>query len=140
MAGAVRSQPGRHRGEPQPDNRRGAPARTLGGVSGASGRVLQVACARPVSATAEPVAGHATSAEPAAPAGSFQQCVISKESGGDAQVMNGSGHYGLYQFSYSSWAAAGGSPADFGNASAAEQTAGVRRSLRPERDIAVGAV
>ena len=35
--------------------------------------------------------------------------------------MNGSGHYGLYQFSYSAWAAAGGNPADFGNASAAEQ-------------------
>jgi LysM repeat protein len=74
-----------------------------------------------VSPTAEPVAGHAISAEPAAPAGSFQQCVISRESGGDAQVMNGSGHYGLYQFSYSAWAAAGGNPADFGNASAAEQ-------------------
>jgi len=74
-----------------------------------------------VSATTEPVAGHAISAEPAAPAGSFQQCVISTESGGDAQAMNGSGHYGLYQFSYSTWAAAGGNPADFGNASAAEQ-------------------
>jgi hypothetical protein len=60
-------------------------------------------------------------AQPAAPAGSFQQCVISRESGGNAQVMNGSGHYGLYQFSYSSWVAAGGNPADFGNASVAAQ-------------------
>jgi Transglycosylase-like domain/LysM domain len=56
-----------------------------------------------------------------APAGSFQECVISRESGGDAQVTNGSGHYGLYQFSYSAWVAAGGSAADFGNASVAEQ-------------------
>ncbi len=73
--------------------------------------------------TTEPAAGQAisASAEPAAPAGSFQQCVIAAESGGNAQVMNASGHYGLYQFSYSSWTAAGGNPADFGNASAAEQ-------------------
>jgi Tfp pilus assembly protein FimV len=68
----------------------------------------------------EPEAAEATSPEPAV-SGSFQQCVISRESGGDAQVMNGSGHYGLYQFSYSSWVAAGGNPADFGNASVAEQ-------------------
>jgi LysM repeat protein len=53
--------------------------------------------------------------------GSFQQCVISAESGGNSQVMNSSGHYGLYQFSSSTWAAYGGNPADFGNASVAEQ-------------------
>jgi LysM repeat protein len=53
---------------------------------------------------------------------SFQQCVIQHESGGNAQVMNSSGHYGLYQFSQSSWDAAGGNPADFGHASAAEQS------------------
>jgi hypothetical protein len=35
--------------------------------------------------------------------------------------MNGSGHYGLYQFSDAAWVASGGNPADFGNASAAEQ-------------------
>jgi hypothetical protein len=52
---------------------------------------------------------------------SFQACVIERESGGNSQVMNGSGHYGLYQFSASTWAAYGGSPADFGNASVAEQ-------------------
>jgi LysM repeat protein len=56
-----------------------------------------------------------------APGGSFGQCVIARESGGNAQVMNASGHYGLYQFSASTWAAYGGSPADFGNASVAEQ-------------------
>ena len=52
---------------------------------------------------------------------SFQQCVISRESGGNSQVMNGSGHYGLYQFSASTWAAYGGSSSSFGNASVAEQ-------------------
>jgi LysM repeat protein len=75
----------------------------------------------PAPVTAQPVAEEDASMEPAAPAGSFQQCVISAESGGNAQVMNGSGHYGLYQFSYSSWVAAGGNPADFGDASVAEQ-------------------
>jgi LysM repeat protein len=72
-------------------------------------------------ASAQAASAQAASAQATAPAGSFQQCVISRESGGDAQVMNGSGHYGLYQFSYSSWTAAGGNPADFGKASAAEQ-------------------
>ena len=55
------------------------------------------------------------------PGGSFGQCVIARESGGQAQVMNATGHYGLYQFSASTWAEYGGSPADFGNASVAEQ-------------------
>ncbi|HTP17223.1 MAG TPA: transglycosylase family protein [Streptosporangiaceae bacterium] len=63
----------------------------------------------------------AAPAQAAAPAGSFRQCVISRESGGNAQVMNGSGHYGLYQFSYPAWVASGGSSADFGHASVAEQ-------------------
>jgi LysM repeat protein len=53
--------------------------------------------------------------------GSFQECVINAESGGDSQVMNSSGHYGLYQFSASTWAEYGGDPADFGDASVAEQ-------------------
>jgi nucleoid-associated protein YgaU len=53
--------------------------------------------------------------------GSFQACVIERESGGNSQVMNSSGHYGLYQFSASTWAGYGGNPADFGNASVAEQ-------------------
>lgn len=53
--------------------------------------------------------------------GSFQSCVIARESGGNSQVMNSSGHYGLYQFSASTWAAYGGNPASFGNASVAEQ-------------------
>jgi len=73
------------------------------------------------SAPTETAAVQVAPAGPATSAGSFQECVISRESGGDAQVMNGSGHYGLYQFSYSAWVAAGGNPADFGNASVAEQ-------------------
>jgi LysM repeat protein len=56
-----------------------------------------------------------------APGGSFGSCVIARESGGNSQVMNSSGHYGLYQFSESTWVAYGGSAADFGHASAAEQ-------------------
>ena len=55
--------------------------------------------------------------------GSFGQCVIARESGGNAQVMNSTGHYGLYQFSASTWAAYGGSAADFGHASVSEQNA-----------------
>jgi LysM repeat protein len=52
---------------------------------------------------------------------SFQACVITRESGGDSQVMNASGHYGLYQFSASTWAEYGGSLSDFGHASVAQQ-------------------
>jgi hypothetical protein len=55
------------------------------------------------------------------PGGSFGACVIARESGGNAQVMNATGHYGLYQFSASTWAAYGGNPADFGHASVSEQ-------------------
>ena len=53
--------------------------------------------------------------------GGFASCVIARESGGNSQVMNSSGHYGLYQFSSSTWQAYGGSAADFGNASVSEQ-------------------
>jgi len=52
---------------------------------------------------------------------SFQACVIARESGGRSQVMNSTGHYGLYQFSASTWAAYGGDPAEFGHATVAEQ-------------------
>lgn len=55
------------------------------------------------------------------PGGSFGQCVVARESGGNSQVMNSTGHYGLYQFSSSTWAAYGGNPADFGHASVGEQ-------------------
>jgi len=73
------------------------------------------------SAAAGPVTSEASSAGSSAPAGSFQQCVISRESGGNAQVMNSTGHYGLYQFSESTWVANGGSAGTFGHASVAEQ-------------------
>jgi len=80
--------------------------------------------AEPVAAQAStPVAAPAQSTHVSSYSGSssFQQCVIARESGGNSQVMNSSGHYGLYQFSYSTWVAYGGSGADFGHASAAEQ-------------------
>ena len=67
------------------------------------------------------VAEPAQSASTYSGSGSFQECVISSESGGNSQVMNSSGHYGLYQFSSSTWAEYGGNPADFGDASVAEQ-------------------
>ena len=53
--------------------------------------------------------------------GSFAQCVIQRESGGRSQVMNPTGHYGLYQFAYGTWVAYGGNPAAFGHASVAQQ-------------------
>lgn len=53
--------------------------------------------------------------------GGFQSCVISRESGGNSQVMNGSGHYGLYQFDYGTWVSGGGAGGDFGHASVSEQ-------------------
>ena len=68
-------------------------------------------CRRPEAAAAATYSG----------SGSFQSCVIARESGGNSQVMNSSGHYGLYQFSASTWAAYGGSPSSFGNASVAQQ-------------------
>lgn len=52
---------------------------------------------------------------------SIQQCIIARESGGNSQIWNASGHYGLYQFSAETWSGSGGNPADFGHASVAEQ-------------------
>ena len=72
------------------------------------------AAAAPMQATAATSGSYSAS-------GSYEACVIARESGGNAQVMNSSGHYGLYQFSASTWQAYGGSAASFGNASAAEQ-------------------
>lgn len=51
----------------------------------------------------------------------FQACVIRAESGGNSQITNATGHWGLYQFSYSTWVAHGGAPGDFGHASVEEQ-------------------
>jgi hypothetical protein len=55
------------------------------------------------------------------PAGSYESCVISRESGGNAQIWNPTGHWGLYQFDEQTWVSGGGSPGSFGSASAAEQ-------------------
>lgn len=57
-------------------------------------------------------------------AGSFQTCVISRESGGNAQEWNAQGapYWGLYQFGEALWTANGGTAADWGSASAAVQT------------------
>lgn len=79
-----------------------------------------------VTSTAQPASTyqHASTSQPASTysgGSGFQSCVISRESGGNSQVMNGSGHYGLYQFSEGTWEAYGGSASSFGNASVAEQ-------------------
>jgi LysM repeat protein len=74
------------------------------------------------STEAAPVSSSHTQAAATYNGGSgFQSCVISRESGGNSQVMNSSGHYGLYQFSESTWEAYGGSASSFGNASVSEQ-------------------
>jgi hypothetical protein len=79
------------------------------------------AAAVPPQATAGPATGSDTAASGATPGGAFGACVIARESGGNPQVMNSTGHYGLYQFSESTWVKYGGSAADFGHASVAEQ-------------------
>jgi len=55
------------------------------------------------------------------PGGAFGACVVARESGGNPQIMNSTGHYGLYQFAESTWIKYGGAAADFGHASVAEQ-------------------
>jgi LysM repeat protein len=100
-----------------------------GGATGSSAPVQHYRTAHTSTASAVRHTSSATTsysspsstASVTAPAGSFQSCVIQRESGGNAQVMNSSGHYGLYQFSASTWAASGGNPADFGHASVSEQ-------------------
>jgi LysM repeat protein len=75
----------------------------------------------PAYAPAQATSAVAGSYSGGTPGGSFGACVVARESGGNAQVMNSSGHYGLYQFSQSTWVAYGGSAASFGNASVAQQ-------------------
>jgi hypothetical protein len=83
--------------------------------------VITTAESQPAQQPAQQPSGDSGSVNQSSAGGSFQACVIARESGGNSQVMNSSGHYGLYQFSASTWAAYGGSPADFGHASVAEQ-------------------
>ena len=74
----------------------------------------------PVTAALAPVTAPAAS-QGTAPGGSFGACVRSRESGGNYQATNAGGYYGAYQFSASTWVAYGGNPADYGNASPAQQ-------------------
>lgn len=93
----------------------------------AKAHAAQLAAAAPAPASAAPRTPSASAAPVSVAASTytggsgFQQCVITRESGGNSQVMNGSGHYGLYQFDAGTWASGGGNPADFGHASVAEQ-------------------
>jgi LysM repeat protein len=95
-----------------------APAAPAAPVSAAPVSSVSTAQSAPaqVTSTAQPASTYSGS-------GSFQSCVISRESGGNSQVTNGSGHYGLYQFSEGTWEAYGGSASSFGNASVAQQNA-----------------
>ena len=110
----------------KPDQIPSAPSATGPSVAPVAAPVQQASAAPVQAAPAQAPVAQARVAQ-AAPAAtysggsSFQQCVIARESGGNSQVMNGSGHYGLYQFSASTWAAYGGSPSSFGSASVAEQ-------------------
>lgn len=100
-----------------------APARTYQCGDG-DGDGLDIPC-QALHHAAAPAAQAASQPQAAAAtytgSGSVQSCIIRAESGGNSQVFNASGHYGLYQFSASTWAGSGGNPADFGHASVAEQ-------------------
>ena len=73
------------------------------------------------SVPAEPPSVVQSSTSGGSAGGSFGDCVRARESGGNYQVMNSSGHYGAYQFAYGTWVAYGGSPGAFGNASPSQQ-------------------
>lgn len=98
----------------KPANIPGAPSALGPGVAAPVAAAVAYAPVQAAAATTGTYSG-------GTPGGSFGACVLARESGGNAQVMNSSGHYGLYQFSESTWVAYGGSAADFGNASVAEQ-------------------
>jgi LysM repeat protein len=82
---------------------------------------VAASAAAPSRATSSVSSSSASSSYSGGASSSYEACVIARESGGNSQVMNSSGHYGLYQFSQSTWVAYGGSAGDFGHASAAEQ-------------------
>jgi LysM repeat protein len=96
------------------------PAAPSGDAPALSSAAGQTSATADAPAATAPVAEVSTTVSTAGDS-SFQACVIARESGGNSQVMNASGHYGLYQFSASTWAEYGGNPADFGHASVAEQ-------------------
>ena len=93
-----------------------SPVSASASASGATSAPAGTAQTAPVSAAPAQSTTVSTAGD-----GAFQSCVIARESGGNSQVMNSSGHYGLYQFSASTWAEYGGNPADFGHAGVAEQ-------------------
>ena len=97
-----------------------APAPAAAPVAAATGSMGSMG-STPAYAPAQAAPAAASNYSGGTPGGSFGQCVIARESGGNAQVMNSSGHYGLYQFSEGTWVAYGGSAGDFGHASAGEQ-------------------
>ena len=102
----------------------GAPVAAAGTSQVASPAYVPVQTASPAYVpvqTASPAYAPVQTASTYSGNGGFASCVIARESGGNAQVMNSSGHYGLYQFSASTWAAYGGSAGAFGNASVAQQ-------------------
>ncbi len=91
---------------------------------GETGQVIAVQQAPAATApvTTAPAAVTAPAAyQGSAPGGSFGACVRARESGGNYQATNAGGYYGAYQFSASTWAAYGGNPAAYGNASPAQQ-------------------
>jgi LysM repeat protein len=95
---------------------------TLGSKPEYGDAVAAVTRARQVAADYRAAAVTASSGAAGIVAGSgIESCIIARESGGNSQVMNSSGHYGLFQFDYSTWVSGGGSPAAFGDASVAEQ-------------------
>ena len=111
--------------------------------------VLGPAAPVPVSTTSAPVTYGESAPVYSAPtqaastytgSGSFQSCVIAAESGGNSQVMNSSGHYGLYQFSSSTWAAYGGNPAELRQRERGRAEPGVQQRHRGRRPVQLGPV
>lgn len=89
---------------------------------GETGQVIPVQQAPAATAPVTPASVTAPTAyQGTAPGASFGACVRARESGGNYQATNPGGYYGAYQFSASTWAAYGGNPAAYGNASPAQQ-------------------
>jgi LysM repeat protein len=97
------------------------PGQTLGIPAACGTRVASAVTVTDVVKPA-PAARAQTDGEGYSIGSSFQACVIARESGGNADVWNASGHWGLYQFSAATWVAYGGAASEFGRASGAEQT------------------
>lgn len=97
-----------------------APAATSQGATSDESSSSSDQAAAPAETSPAPATGE-SSASSVQPSSGFEQCVISRESGGNPDATNASGHWGLFQFSASTWSAYGGNPADFGSASAGEQ-------------------